>query len=258
VHTGFVQLVTSDGVPLHAVHTPSPDMSTCVVLAHGFTNSIATPHVRAIAAGLAREGVGVLSFDFRGHGRSGGLSTVGDAEVHDVDAAVTAARRLGYARVVTCGWSMGGAVVIRHAAGQGTVHLPDAVIAVSPLARWHYRGTKAMRRVMYAIERPSGRWFVRRFMRTRISPRPWDPDVRAPFECAPLVEVPFLLVHGDADHYFPLDHPEQIVAEAPDVEYWLEEGMGHAEAAATPDLIRRLAAFSLAVDGKRGGEIGVG
>jgi len=240
-----VDLLTEDGVALRARHTPGPDSSVCVVLAHGFTNRMSTPHVAAIAAGL--DGVGVLSFDFRGHGRSGGLSTVGDAEVLDVDAAVAAARRLGYERVVTCGWSMGGTCVIRQAAGQGGTSLPDAVIAVSSLARWYYRDTRAMRRVLYAIERAPGRAAARVFLRTRISSASWDPVPLSPVECIDRIKVPLLLVHGTDDHYFPLEHAESLLAASGGhAVLWREEGMGHAEKAATPELVARLSTWARA------------
>jgi pimeloyl-ACP methyl ester carboxylesterase len=228
-------------------------MDVCVVLAHGFTNSMATPHVAAIARGLADTGVGVLSFDFRGHGRSSGRSTVGDLEVHDVDAAVAAARRLGYRRVVTCGWSMGASVVLRHAAirdgrepGKVISEAPDAVIAVSALSRWYYRDTAAMRRVLFAIEKRSGRAVARLFLKTRIHDVRWDPDPLSPVEAVPFIApIPLLVVHGDQDQYFPLEHPEALVeASGGHAEYWLEAGMGHAEKAATPELVTRLAAFA--------------
>ena len=70
---------------------------------------------------------GVIAIDFRGHGRSGGRSTVGDREVLDVDAAARHARHLGYRRVGLIGFSMGGAVVVRHAGLLGGV---DAVVSV--------------------------------------------------------------------------------------------------------------------------------
>ena len=59
----------------------------------------------------------VITFSFRGHGRSGGRSTVGDREVLDLAAAVA----LGAARSGTGGWRrsasrMGGSVVVRHGA----------------------------------------------------------------------------------------------------------------------------------------------
>jgi len=54
---------------------------------------------------------------------------------------------------------------------------------------------------------------------------------------APL-PLPLPLVHGDADHYFPRKHPYGLAAAAGDgAELWIEPGMGHAQKAATPDLI---------------------
>jgi len=83
-----------------------------------------------------------VSFDFRGHGASGGSSTVGDAEVLDLDAAVAATREYGYQRVVTVGFSMGGAVAIRQAALRGvrTLSPPDGVVTLSAVSRWYRVG----------------------------------------------------------------------------------------------------------------------
>jgi fermentation-respiration switch protein FrsA (DUF1100 family) len=50
-------------------------------------------------------------------------------------------------------------------------------------------------------------------------------------------------VHGDADHYFPVEHPEALYAAAREPkELWLVEGFGHAESAATPELLDRIGA----------------
>ena len=60
-----------------------------------------------------------------------------------------------------------------------------------------------------------------------------------------IAPIPLLVVHGDQDQYFPLEHPEALVAASGGhAEYWLETGMGHAEKAATPELVTRLAAFA--------------
>ncbi|HKO26052.1 MAG TPA: alpha/beta fold hydrolase [Solirubrobacteraceae bacterium] len=237
-------LRTVDGERLEAVHLEGPDpaRSLCVVLAHGFTLSIARPTVRAVASALAGH-AGVLAFDFRGHGRSSGHSTVGHREVLDLDAAVSAARRLGYSDVVTCGWSMGGGVVLRHAALHGGV---DGVISISALSRWYYKDTRPMRRVHWAIETRLGRLIAHRAMRTRISAAGWDEDdlPEAPVDVvARISPIPVLLVHGDRDHYFPVEHPEALYAAANEPkELWLIEGFGHAESAATPELLDRIGA----------------
>jgi pimeloyl-ACP methyl ester carboxylesterase len=245
-----VDLRTADGVVLHAVHRPHPARDVCVVLAHGFTNTSGKPQVRGIADRLS-EYLGVLVYDARGHGRSGGWSTLGDLEPLDVDAMVAGARRLGYRRVVTMGWSMGGSNVLRHAAlrgkslgGHEVGHPPDAVVSVSAVSRWYYRDTPAMRRVHFVIERRVGRALARWVMKTRIRPAPWDPVPLSPLESVPrIAPIPLLLVHGDADHYFPVEHPRALLAASDGhAELWLEPGMGHAEAAATPELVERLAA----------------
>ncbi|GGU31188.1 alpha/beta hydrolase [Streptomyces lavendofoliae] len=240
-------LRTSDGVRIEAVHSPLaapraagvPD--TAVVVAHGFTGSVHRPAVRRTARAFARR-AGVVTFSFRGHGRSGGRSTVGDREVLDLAAAVRWARELGYARVVTVGFSMGGSVVLRHGAlFKDAPSRADAVVAVSAPARWYYRGTAPMRRVHWVITRPAGRLVGRYGLRTRIHDRDWDPVPMSPVEAVPLIApTPLLIVHGDRDPYFPVDHPRMLAAAGP-AELWLEEGMGHAENAAGEALLARIA-----------------
>ncbi len=239
-------LRTADGVRIDAVHEPfagdgdAPDL--VFVVAHGFTGDADRPHVRRIAAAFARRGA-VVTFSFRGHGASGGRSTVGDREVLDLAAVVAWARGLGYARVVTVGFSMGGSVVLRHAAlhRDGDART-DAVVSVSSPARWYYRGTAPMRRLHWLVMRPSGRLVGRYGLRTRIHHRDWDPVPLSPVAAAGrIAPVPLLVVHGDRDGYFPLDHPRMLAEAAGDHgELWLEPGMGHAEHASDDTLLARI------------------
>ncbi|HEY7486055.1 MAG TPA: alpha/beta fold hydrolase [Streptosporangiaceae bacterium] len=233
-------LFAADGVRIDA-GLYLGDRGLCTVLAHGFTGSWRKPAPRRIAGMLNRYG-GVLAIDFRGHGRSHGQSTVGDLEVLDLEAAVVHARDLGYRRVAVVGFSMGASVAIRHAGLYGGV---DAVVSVSSPARWYYRDTAPMRQVHWAIEQRSGRLAARLVKRTRIAPGGWDPVPLAPHEVAGrIAPTPLLIVHGDADHFFPLEHAEQLYAAARDPrELWIERGFGHAEMAATPNLIRRIGAW---------------
>ncbi len=239
-------LISSDGVPLSASHTPPAAGAAgdlAFVVAHGFTGSWRRPASRAITATLSGS-AGVVSFDFRGHGRSGGRSTVGDREVFDLQAAVGWARLLGYRRLVAVGWSMGAAVVIRHAALLGGL---DAVVSVSGPSRWHYTGTPPMRRVHRGIVTRTGRAVAALAYRTRVAPFGWDPVPEPPDALAGRVSpTPLLVVHGDADPYFPLEHARWLVAAArPPVELWVEPGFGHAEVAAGSELVARIAAWGL-------------
>ncbi|WP_413927878.1 alpha/beta hydrolase [Kitasatospora albolonga] len=284
----FATLLTDDGVPVEAVYEPCTAGSgartepvaevPAIVVAHGFTGSADRPAVRR-AARVFSQRAAVITFSFRGHGRSGGRSTVGDREVLDLAAAVTWARTLGHSRVVTVGFSMGGSVVLRHGAlytdgSEGdfdargaSVRVPvrerraeersgahsgahaDAVVSVSSPARWYYRGTAPMRRLHWVVTRPSGRLVGRYGFRTRIATDDWDPVPLSPVAAVPLIApAPLLLVHGDRDPYFPLDHPRMLAGAAGPggAELWLERGMGHAENAADEALLSRIAAWATA------------
>ncbi|MDT3728663.1 alpha/beta fold hydrolase [Streptomyces sp. DSM 41972] len=224
---------------------PGDSQGLALVIAHGFTGDADRPHVRRVAQVFARYGA-VVTFSFRGHGRSGGRSTVGDREVLDLAAAVAWARELGHTRVVTVGFSMGGSVVLRHAAlDAGGV---DAVVSVSAPARWFYRGTAPMRRLHWLVTRPSGRLVGRYGLRTRIHHRQWDPVPLSPTEAVPrIAPTPLLVVHGDQDAYFPLDHPRMLADAAGEHgELWVEHGMGHAENAAPEPLLRRIGDWAVA------------
>ncbi|MES4901487.1 MULTISPECIES: alpha/beta fold hydrolase [unclassified Streptomyces] len=279
---GPTRLLTDDGVAIEAAYEPfrpygpgpgtGADQGPAIVVAHGFTGALERPAVRRAAAALSRH-TAVVTFSFRGHGRSGGRSTVGDREVLDLAAAVRWARRLGHRRIATVGFSMGGSVVLRHAAlyGAGAPHgetdtgrtgrgaleakagagaregaHTDAAVAVSAAARWYYRGTAPMRRVHWAITRPAGRLVSRYGLRTRIDSSGWACEPLSPVAAAPLIApTPLLIVHGDRDPYFPLDHPRTL-AEAADpscTELWIEPGFGHAENAAGAALLGRIAAW---------------
>ncbi|HLI42745.1 MAG TPA: alpha/beta fold hydrolase [Streptosporangiaceae bacterium] len=230
-------LVTGDGVPIDAVHLPGGG-DLAIVVAHGFTLSWQRPSVWRVATGFNR-GAGVVTFDFRGHGRSGGLSTLGDREIHDLDVAVAYARELGYRRIAAVGFSMGASVVLRHAGLLGGL---DAAVSVSGPGRWYYRGTERMRRVHLAVEHRLGRYVTRRWLQTRVSPARWEPVPVPPAEAAARISpVPLLIVHGDRDLYFPPEHARQLYAAAREPKaLWLLPGMGHAEAACSEDLVDRI------------------
>ena len=230
-------LVTEDGVPIDAVHLPGPK-DLAIIVAHGFTLSWQRPEVWRIAMRL-NQMAGVITFDFRGHGRSGGLSTLGDREIHDLNVAVALARELGYQRIAAVGFSMGASVVLRHA---GLIGGLDAVVSVSGPGRWYYRGTERMRRVHLAVEHRLGRFVTRHWLKTRINPEGWKPIPIPPAEAAAkIAPVPLLIVHGDRDLYFPPEHARQLYMAAREPkELWLLPGMGHAESTCSAELVDRI------------------
>jgi pimeloyl-ACP methyl ester carboxylesterase len=190
----------------------------------------------------------VFQIDLRGHGRSAGRSTLSDREVLDVDAVVGHVRGLGYERVVTVGFSMGGSAVIRHAAlvgetvhGHRLAHQVDALVCVSTGSAWYIRETKPMRRLHLLVLTRIGRVITRAVFRVRVDPKGWKEDPLSPLEAAARLTVPLLIVHGDRDSYLGQRHAMALAdAAAGPVELWLEQGFGHAEEAADPALLRRI------------------
>lgn len=245
-------LLTVDGQTLSAAwFTRQAPPSTAFVLVHGFTGSWREARVQAVAAHLARYG-DVLAIDQRGHGESSGLCTVGMDEVLDVDAAVGHVRAEGgYGSVVTVGFSMGGSVVLRQAAlAPGGFHTPsnrpDAVASVSSPGFWFYRGTKVMRLVHKLVETPAGRGILRT-RGVRMTSTPWpDPPPWSPEESVRrLGELPLLIVHGELDHYFPVEHVRVLEKAAeesgnPNAEVIVVPGFAHAESTVDPQTMDRI------------------
>jgi uncharacterized protein len=238
-----VTATSSDGVALAGVHLSreARPQGTGLVVAHAFTHHTRHPTTRKLLAALATEAP-VVALDMRGHGRSGGRNTVGDREPLDLDAAVATARDLGYERVATIGFSLGGAVALRHAAS-GT-HRPDAVVAVSSPARWYSRETPAMRRVHWLLEQPPGR-LAARAIGVRLDGG-WEVVPPSPVEVVADMAVPLLLVHIAGDRYFSAAHARALAAASGGrAELWEEPGEGHGESGTHPALARRIARWAL-------------
>jgi pimeloyl-ACP methyl ester carboxylesterase len=237
---------TDDGVDLAGIVVPaSGSAGITFVVAHGFTGSVARPSFQRLAGWLTPFGQ-VLALDFRGHGGSGGGSgTGGDPELRDVDAAVAAARADGATAVVTVGLSMGGGAVLRQAAlGR---HRPDAVVSVSAVSRWYVRDTRPMRRVHWLLETTAGRRLGSRLVGLRLG-EPWLTVPPSPLQVvSAIAPIPLLLVHGDRDEYFPLEHFRTLAqAAGPTATAWVVPGFGHAETGATAPLVERMGRWASA------------
>ena len=246
-----VTVHVSDGTRLTGVVVPSAQpplsgtRSLTFVVAHGFTNSVSRPSFLRLAGWLRRFGE-VRAVDFRGHGGSDGRSgSGGDPEVADLDAAVGAARADGTDALVTVGLSMGGGAALRQAAlGR---HRPDAVVSVSAVSRWYVRDTAPMRRVHWLHETTAGRRLVSRLLGVRLD-EPWRRVPLSPLQAiSAIAPTPLLLVHGDRDEYFPLEHFRTLAqAAGPAATAWVVPGFGHAEGGATAPLVERIGRWASA------------
>lgn len=239
------------------------------VIAHGFSGHRGRRGVQLVTSWFAEQGR-VVIFDQRGHGESGGASTLGYREPQDLDAVCAWARSLSDGPLVTVGFSLGASVALRHAAiaaapdrvtNPDTLvparERPDATVLVSGVGEWYFRGTHIMDRMFRLTSTPWGRVAIRAGQGVRVSMRDWAPDPAAPIDeiptqpaaCAALIDRPLLFVHGDEDRYFPAEHSARVHAAAvaagnDAAALWVERGMGHAERGTTPDLVRRIATWS--------------
>jgi pimeloyl-ACP methyl ester carboxylesterase len=102
-----------------------------------------------------------------------------------------------------------------------------------------------MRRVHWAVERRVGRLVTRTWLNTRVSSGRWNPVPVPPAEAAARISpTPFLVVHGDRDPYFPVDHAHQLYEAAREPkELWVVPGFGHAESGSNAALVDRIAAW---------------
>lgn len=234
------RLLADDGTVVAAEHLRSPQerRDLAIVVVHGFMASGGHPRTRRVAGWLLDHG-GVVLLDLRGHGRSRGVSTLGWQEARDAEAAVTWARALGYARVATVGFSLGAAVVLRHAALYGGV---DAVVAISGPGEWYYRGTRQMLWMHRLILTPAGRLLIRVARRTKVTRERWAAPLPIdPAAAAALLTVPVLVVHGDRDELLPVHHAHRVSEAARDrATLWVVPQFGHAEAAIDAELTHRV------------------
>lgn len=140
-HRFFVE--AEDGVQIAGIHLERREertinQKTLIIYIHGFMGSKNNLRVPDFLENLS-EHVDVMAIDMRGHGESGGYTTIGAHEVLDIQATIDYARSLGYYDIVTLGSSTGGTSAIRHAglykSQQGVITL-GAFADQTNIGRW--------------------------------------------------------------------------------------------------------------------------
>lgn len=226
---------SSDGVELHGWLIRGGDKGP-VVAAHGYTSNMGAAYMRKAVEGLARRGYTVATFDFRGHGSSGGsYTTVGPRESDDLEAVIDwLLARTGARGVALIGYSMGAMTSIITAARDERVR---AVVADSPPPGL----PQAMRRGLTYFAHLPG-WlaslltpFLEAWARIiyRVNPREyvmWDLAARG--------RAHILVVVGTEDPLVTVEEAERIAGAARragrDGEVYVVEGVGHVETVRDP------------------------
>jgi pimeloyl-ACP methyl ester carboxylesterase len=254
-----VRVRSRDGLRLSARWLPAaragrntdwrPDPTEAILILHGWSGSVA-PDVVEFGPFL-RQTAGVLALDFRGHGESDpSPTTFGLREVDDVGGALGWLGERGVRRVCLFGTSMGGITALASTVvlGDGSLAAADSD-ADAPLAPEPPPRPDIVAVVAESVppELPVGirnrlsgplRDLVARQLFAAAARRLGaDPRATEPIRIIGLVEVPVLLIHGDADETVPLADGDRLLAAAgPRTERWVVAGASHSAAHATaPD-----------------------
>jgi uncharacterized protein len=118
-----ISFPSPDGFPLAGWYIPTHN-GAVVLMLHGYGANRTELLERAVV--LAKAGFGVLLYDLRGHGESGGvIRAMGWPDTKDVQAAVDFARQLPGVdrdRIGIFGFSIGGQIALRAAAEDKRLH----------------------------------------------------------------------------------------------------------------------------------------
>ena len=208
-----IELVTRDGIQLDAWYTP-PENGALILVAHGYGDH----RSEEFYALFSNHGFGVLAWDFRGHGASGGeLVTMGYYEVLDVEAALAyALAQPEVQHVGAWGGSMGAVTMIRATARNPEI---EALVADSPFTSLE---DELDLRVPYPLLNPLIRFFTERETGLRLD------MVDALEEIARISPRPVFLIQGLADTMVPVDSAQRLYDAAGEPrQLWMEADVPH-------------------------------
>lgn len=208
-----VDLLTQDGIRLTAWYT-QPRNGAVILLAHGYGDN----RPEWVYAMLAKSGYGVLAWDARAHGESGGdTSTIGYFEVLDVKAALKyALAQPGVEHVGAWGGSMGAATMLRAAAQFKQI---EAVVADSSFASLDEEFDFL---VPYPLINPMAKGFFS--LQTSVN---FDSD--SPLQViAEISPRPVYIIQGSADAVASPTSAQELFDAAQEPRYlWIKEGVAH-------------------------------
>lgn len=175
-----------------------------IILAHGFFNNKDVYLFRKISEMLHRH-YDVISFDFRGHGKSNGLFSWTHHESADLRAVISYAVEEGYKKIGVIGFSLGAAVTLIEASRNRNI---ASIIAVSsPYDFWKIDFRFWEREMLNDL-------------RIDFGPRGWGKGVRPGNPFLPKVKpidiiseiapTPILFLHGEEDWLIKPRHSEKL------------------------------------------------
>ena len=149
----------------------------------------------------------VISFDFRGHGKSGGLYTFMAHEIIDMDAVVRFARQCNYKKIYLAGFSLGAGVAVVYAAKSIFI---DKVIAISVPADFDRIENQMWKKEAWG--ETFQKFELSRFLSIR--PNPVPQKKLKPIDIIDKLKVPTLFIAGEKDPTVHAWHTKELYEKA--------------------------------------------
>ncbi|MBN2028127.1 MAG: alpha/beta fold hydrolase [Actinobacteria bacterium] len=208
VRTKRRRIRTLDGIELDTLRM-GEEPERAVIICHGFAGNKNSVNIVALAEDMSRFYT-VYTFDFRGHGLSGGDSTFYYLEVLDLLAVVRRAIEDGNDKIGVIGFSMGGMVALRYAAIVGGL---DSVIAVGVTGDIKKCRKPASMLLYLLLGNPLGRALVSWIYDIKVS-RKWK-EAAPPGDLMGLIyPQPLTIIQGKDDRFFSLEEAKELYSRA--------------------------------------------
>ncbi|HQZ28713.1 MAG: alpha/beta fold hydrolase [Verrucomicrobiales bacterium] len=190
-------------------HGDPSDTSLLAIIGHGVTGNKDRPWAISLAEALEKAGFNALRFSFSGNGKSGGKfedCTIAK-ELKDLKTVVDAAEEEGYHRVCYIGHSLGAAVGVLAAAKDERIELLVSLSGMGDTKGFverEFGDLKPGKDCMWDNEAcPLSQAFVDDLNK-----------IDNVFGKTEKIEVPWLIVHGDADDVVPVEEGQKMYASA--------------------------------------------
>ena len=216
-------LLTADQTKIQYTHYKSGH-NQVIIVAHGFFNNKQVFLMKNLAESL-NERFDVISFDFRGHGKSSGLFEWTSREQQDLEAILKYAKEQKYERIGVLGFSLGAAVALISASQNRDI---QSVMAVSAPCDFWQIDYHFWEPDMFAdLKLNIGNKGIGKGVRPG---NPFANKIR-PFDIVGKISpTPVLFVHGAKDWLIKPSHSEKLFKQAKDSKRLvIIPGAGHAE-----------------------------
>lgn len=188
-------LKTSDGVKI-AINHFKRDQKQVLIIANGWTMSKDSKFIKEMSK-LFANSFDVISFDFRGHGKSSGIYTFTSKESEDLKSVANYAKK-NYNKIYLIGFSLGGAISIIYSALGENI---DRLIIVS--APHSFAKIKNFMWAKDFLTNPFKKYEFK--ICAKLRPSPIIQKKVRPIDVVERIKIPTLFIAGDSDT---ITHPE--------------------------------------------------